>query len=100
MRFLKIVLAYLRSRYSWMQLGAILGLLLFAFVLTDTNLFARFKYNLEIGELNDQIEYYRGKALEDRQQLELLNSNKDDIEKFAREKYKMKKADEDIFIID
>jgi len=100
MRFVKILFGYFRSIFSWVQLVAIVGLLLFAFVLTDTNLFARIKYDLKIGKLNSQIEYYRNKTAKDRDQLEQLNSNKDDIEKFARETYQMRKSNEDIFIVE
>ncbi len=51
-------------------------------------------------ELNNQIEYYREKTVEDKQKLQELQSDKDRIEKFARENYLMKKEDEDVFIVE
>ncbi len=51
-------------------------------------------------ELNGQIEYYRNKTIEDKQKLEELHSDKDRIEKFARENYLMKRPNEDVFIIE
>lgn len=46
----------------------------------------------------DQI-YYIEKISEDTEKLRELKSNADNLEKFAREQYLMKKPDEDIFII-
>lgn len=82
-----------------MQLLAMIVIILFAFFITDSSIFARLGYDAKIRELNGQIEYYRDQIERDKIQLEQINSNKDDIEKFAREKYLMKKENEDIFII-
>ena len=43
--------------------------------------------------------YYEVKINEDRLKLEELKSNPENLEKFAREQYLMKKVNEDIFII-
>ena len=51
-------------------------------------------------ELNSQIEHYRNKTIEDKQKLQELQSDKDRIEKFARENYLMKKPDEDVFLVE
>ena len=51
-------------------------------------------------ELNDQIEYYRNKTTEDKQKLEQLQLDKDQIEKFVRENYLMKKENENVYIIE
>ena len=83
-----------------MQLLAIGVIIVFAFFLNDSSIIDRMKYDAKIRELNSQIDYYRKKTVEDQQQLEQLHSSKDDIEKFARERYLMRKADEDIFIVE
>lgn len=75
-------------------------LIILAFIISDSNIFSRIGYDIEIRNLNSQIEYYRNKTEQDKDRLEQLKSNKADIEKFARERFMMKKADEDIFIVE
>ena len=44
-------------------------------------------------------EYYRKKIEEDKRKMEELLSSRENLEKFAREQYLMKRANEDIFVI-
>lgn len=100
MKIIKSILRYITTRYTKVQLVAILVIIVFAFFISDSSIFARLSSDAKIHELNNQIEYYRNKTVEDRKQLEQLHSNKEDIEKFAREKYLMKKPNEDIFVVE
>lgn len=100
MKILKSIYNYLITRYTKIQLLTILVIILFAFFITDSNIFARFSYDAKIMELNSQIDYYRKQTEEDKQKLKLLESDKDRIEQFARENYLMKKDDEDVFLIE
>lgn len=100
MRFLKKILDYLLSKFSKVQLGFILVLIIFAFFISDSNLFARFTYDSEISDLEKQIKFYREQAEIDKAKLNELNSNKENIEKFARENYLMKKPNEEIFVVE
>jgi len=43
--------------------------------------------------------YYQDKIKADTKKLEELRTDRDNLEKFAREQYFMKKDDEDIFIV-
>ena len=43
--------------------------------------------------------YYQNKIEEDNRKMKELLSNKDNLEKFAREQYLMKNKNEDIFVI-
>lgn len=100
MKVLKKIYKYLTSRYSKVQLLAIIAVIVFAFFITDSNIFARLGYDAKIRELDGQIDYYEEQIVQDRKKLEQLQSNKDDIEKFARENYLMKKSDEDVFVVE
>ncbi|HCO66150.1 MAG TPA: hypothetical protein DIT04_00065, partial [Dysgonomonas sp.] len=71
-----------------------------AFVISDSNIFTRFGYDMEIRDLKSQIKYYREKTVEDKNKLQELRSDKDNIEKFARENYKMKRDNEEIFVFE
>ena len=56
--------------------------------------------SLEIENLNAEIDKYRKQFDEDTKKLKELTTNPEAMEKVAREKYFMKKANEDIFIFD
>ena len=100
MEILNTIMGRLRQGYSKIQLIAIIGLVVFIFFVSDSNIFALLGYESQINELNKQIEYYRKKTEVDKEQLKLLQSDKENIEKFARENFLMKKENEDIFIIE
>lgn len=100
MGIFKSAFNYLITRYTKVQLLIILVIIVFAFFISESNIFSRFGYDAKIIELNNQIEYYHNKTIEDKQKLQELQSDKDRIEKFARENYLMKKPGEDIFIVE
>lgn len=101
MKIIKSIIRYFTTRYTKVQLIVIGVVIVFGFVLSDSSLYSRFFiYDTKIRQLENQIEDYREQAKRDTEQLEQLNSNKDDIEKFAREKYFMKKENEDIYIVE
>jgi cell division protein FtsB len=55
--------------------------------------------NKQIDELQDNKKYYQDEIRKDKENIKLLN-NQDQVEKYAREKYHMKKPNEDVFIIE
>ncbi|MDH4404118.1 MAG: septum formation initiator family protein [Flavobacterium sp.] len=55
--------------------------------------------NKQIDELQDNKKYYQDEIRKDNQSVKLLK-NQDQVEKYAREKYYMKKDSEDIYIIE
>ncbi|MCF6350982.1 MAG: septum formation initiator family protein [Flavobacteriaceae bacterium] len=57
------------------------------------------KLNNDIKELNKETKYYKLEISKDTKMMENLN-NTDSLEKYAREKYKMKKENEEIFLIE
>lgn len=92
---------------SWRILGLttyqfviLLVLIAMLFFFSDSSILKRMKYENEIKNLEAQIEYYRNQTEIDKEKLNELQSNKDNLEKFARENYLMKKENEEIFIIE
>lgn len=67
--------------------------------LDTNNLIQRFKAVRHIQKLEEQKTYYEKRIHEDTEKLKELRSNKEKLEKFAREQYLMKKPNEDIFVI-
>ena len=55
--------------------------------------------NKEINELESNIQYYKNEITQDSIKIKKLQ-NTDEIEKYAREKYYMKKNNEDVYIIE
>ena len=53
----------------------------------------------KINKFEKEKEYYLKKIENDRNRLNELRTNNENLEKFAREQYLMKKPNEDIFII-
>lgn len=55
--------------------------------------------NTDIEELEDEKEYYKKEIAKDKKAIKAL-STEEGLEKLAREKYYMKKANEEIYIIE
>lgn len=61
---------------------------------------SRYQMGAKLRELENENEYYQEKIDEVKKDQAELMGNKELLEKFAREKYLMKKETEDIFIIE
>lgn len=70
------------------------------FLFSDSNVIKRAESDKEIRSLKKQIEFYRNKIEADKTKLYELQSDKDNLEKFARENYLMKRENEEVFIIE
>jgi cell division protein DivIC len=68
-------------------------------LLDSNNLINRFQLTSKLHSLEDEKEYYEEKIKEVEQDRDALFGDRESLEKFAREKYLMKKESEDIFII-
>ena len=85
----------LRNKYILTAVIFIAWLLLF----DQNNLSERRKSSREYNQLLEEKAYYLKKIDEDRKRINELKTNNDNLEKFAREQYLMKKDNEDIFVI-
>lgn len=80
-----------------------LTILIFLFVIVywdENNLLYRFSLDRKIVQLQSDIDHYNGIINESTKQLDQLRTDKEKLEKFARENYLMKKNNEDIFIVE
>lgn len=78
-----------------------LAFLLIIGVLDEENsLIQRVKHKREIYELKREIKHYRNQYEKSSEELKELTSNPEMLEKVAREKYLMKKPNEDIYIFE
>ena len=66
----------------------------------DSNdLYTQYKLRDKMISLEAEKAYYLEKIIEVKEDREVLLNNKDLLEKFAREKYFMKKSSEDLYIV-
>lgn len=85
----------LRNKYILTMVIFIVWVVLF----DSNNLVARLKDMRELRKLKSEKEYYMNRIETDRRKLKELKTDNQNLEKFAREQYRMKKADEDLYII-
>jgi cell division protein DivIC len=91
-----------RKFFSFLKNKYILSLLIFflwMLFFDQNNLLERRKLNKEYDLLLQEREYYMKKIKEDRKRIKELKTDNENLEKFAREQYLMKRDNEDIFII-
>ena len=66
----------------------------------DTNdLISQYEYVQELRERKEEKEFYIQETEKTLRDINELSTNKEKLEKFAREKYLMKKDNEDVFVI-
>lgn len=65
----------------------------------QNNMVDRMKMSAEIRQLEDDQEYYRQQIQLDSARLHELTTDRDNLEKYAREQFLMKKKNEDVFVV-
>lgn len=65
----------------------------------QNNMMEQYKLRSQLNDLQDEKEYYEKEMQKAQQEYDELFTNQESLEKFAREKYLMKKDNEDIFVI-
>lgn len=68
--------------------------------LDENSLIRRLGYEREISQLKEEIEKYQADYEENTKRLNEITTNPDAIEQIAREKYLMKKPNEDIYVFE
>jgi cell division protein DivIC len=94
-KLLRYVPHFLRNRYG----AGVLVLLFWITFMHDYDLYTTFKLRRELHKMEDQHEWYAQEIQRSKEQLYELNSNTALLEKFAREKYLMKRDNEEIFVL-
>ena len=89
------LLTYARNKY-------VLAVILFLVWITffdRNNFISRYRYSQDLDKLNEKRDYYIREIERNKTDLHALKSDPENLERFAREKYLMKRDDEEIFII-
>ncbi|OOQ58173.1 FtsB family cell division protein [Mucilaginibacter pedocola] len=62
--------------------------------------YSQFQYHQQLSKLEQERDFYKAETEKVNKDLDELTSDKAKLEKFAREKYLMKKDNEDVFVIE
>ncbi|MDG5799188.1 septum formation initiator family protein [Marinilabiliaceae bacterium ANBcel2] len=65
----------------------------------QNNILDRIRLSQRISDLKNQKEHYEKEIELNSQKIQELEGSREKLEKFAREQYRMKKSDEELFII-
>jgi cell division protein FtsB len=92
---MKRLLNLFRNKYFIVSLAFLVWMVFF----DKNDLFSQYQYHHQLSKLKQERDFYQKETLRVHQDLDELTTNKEKLEKFAREKYLMKKDNEDVFVI-
>jgi cell division protein FtsB len=95
MKLLTHIPAWLKNKY-FISISAFAVILLF---LDRNDILTQFSRQKELNELQKSKRYYTTQIDAERKELEALKNNPATLEKYAREKYLMKRDNEELFVI-
>ncbi len=96
MKILRSIFSIFSNRYTFSISAFVVWMLFF----DESNFFTQRERRSELQELNRKIDYYQTQVDQTRQELKNLQNDPAMLEKYAREKYFMKRDNEEVFIID
>ncbi len=95
MKLLTRIPTWIRNKY-FIAFAAFCVVLLF---LDKNDLFAQLERRRELRKLEKSRDYYQSQISVERKELEALKNNPATLERYAREKYLMKRDNEELFLV-
>ena len=95
MKYLNLLPAWLKNKYFLSATAFIVWLLFF----DPRDVFTQMEHRRELNELQASKAWYQKEIAKESAEAEELRNNPAVVEKYAREKYLMKRENEDIFIV-
>jgi cell division protein FtsB len=92
---MKKLLELLRNKYFL----AIMAFAVWMLFFDKNDILAQYEYKAEVNKLQQEKDFYTKETAAVKKDLTALDSNLNTAEKFAREKYFMKKENEDVFVV-
>lgn len=84
-----------RNKYFLISFAFLVWMVFF----DKNDLFSQYQYRQEVNKLKAERDFYQKETNKVSKDLDELTTNPQKLEKFAREKYLMKKDNEDVFVI-
>jgi len=85
--------------FIFTAVAVLIGIYIICF-LPGTNFFTWLRAKNDIRKQNRQIEYYNSQIEAIDKEIQTLSSNKDSLERFAREQYQYAQPGDDVYIIE
>ena len=92
---MKSLINLFRNKYFLATAAFILWMLFF----DKNDMMSQYEYRSQANKLQEEKEYFEKETAQVKTDLDELNTNLNTAEKFAREKYFMKKDNEDLYVI-
>ncbi|TSD67792.1 septum formation initiator family protein [Inquilinus sp. KBS0705] len=89
------LLDLIKNKFFLVTLAFVIWMIFF----DKNDLFSQYEYHQQLAKLKAEQVFYQTETAKVNKDLDELTSDKAKLEKFAREKYLMKKDNEDIFVI-
>jgi len=89
------LLELLRNKYFLSVVAFVVWMLFF----DKNDILAQYEFKSQVSKLQEEKDFYVKEIEQVKKDLNELNTNLNTAEKFAREKYFMKKDNEDVFVI-
>ncbi|MEQ8624832.1 MAG: septum formation initiator family protein [Vicingaceae bacterium] len=95
MKLINRIPSYLKNKYALTGLVFLVWISFF----DQNRLWTQLQYHIELNDLEEEAAFYKQEIKVIQADLKELQSNPRTLEKFAREKYLMKKDNEELFVI-
>ena len=92
---MKRLINLFRNKYFLVSVAFVVFMIFF----DKNDLFSQYQYYKQVSKLKQERDFYQKEITKVNQDLDELSSDPKKLEKFAREKYLMKKDNEDVFVI-
>jgi len=84
-----------KNKYFLISLAFVVWMIFF----DKNDIFSQYQYHQQLSKLKQERDFYQKETAKVAKDLDELTSNPQKLEKFARERYLMKKDNEDVFVI-
>lgn len=92
---MKRLIDLFRNKYFLVSIAFLVWMIFF----DKNDLFSQYQYHQQVSKLKQERDFYQKETIKVNNDLDELTSDPQKLEKFAREKYLMKKDNEDVFVI-
>lgn len=96
MKFLNYIPSFLKNKFFLTGVGFVVWMLFF----DKNDVLTQYDRYREMKDLRQSADYYKKQIADSRQEIKDLQTNPHYLEKVAREKYYLKRDNEDIYIIE
>jgi cell division protein FtsB len=92
---MKRAIALFKNKFFLVTIAFVVWMIFF----DKNDLYSQYEYKQQLHKLEQERDFYEKETAQVSKDLDELTSNPQKLEKFAREKYLMKKPNEDVFVI-